>query len=93
MYVTLSKKYTAFIIFVLVLFFLWACFYAAGGVVSVSENSAEQNDFIKWVDFNIPERALTRAYKADVEAHENGKEANWIEVLAYCAAKNGGGEK
>lgn len=92
MYVTLNKKYTAVVIFVLALFFAWACLCAAGGVVSVSENKAEQKGFIKWVDFNIPERALTRAYKADVEAHENGNQANWIEVLAYCAAKNGGGK-
>lgn len=91
MYVALNKKYTAMLFCALLLFFLFAVFSAGNTRETAAASPEPPKNFIKWVDFNVPERALTRAYKADLKAHEKGQRANWIEILAYCAAKNGGG--
>ncbi|WP_342758668.1 M23 family metallopeptidase [Kineothrix sedimenti] len=55
-----------------------------------------EKKYIKWVDFNISYEALCEAYKWDVDTYKENledKEAvhlNWIELLAYAGAKNGG---
>lgn len=45
---------------------------------------------IKWVDFNISYEALCKAYEYDVDTYGEKCHLNWIELLAYVAAKNGG---
>lgn len=45
---------------------------------------------IKWVDFNISYEALCKAYEYDVNTYGEKCHLNWIELLAYVAAKNGG---
>lgn len=45
---------------------------------------------IKWVDFNISYEALCKAYEYDVKTYGEKCHLNWIELLAYVAAKNGG---
>lgn len=54
------------------------------------ETKKEKKDFIKWVEFNVPYEALCVAYDLDVESHDSKVPLNWIELLAYTAAKNGG---
>jgi murein DD-endopeptidase MepM/ murein hydrolase activator NlpD len=49
-----------------------------------------KKDFIKWVDFSVCYAALDRAYRYDVESHEEEVKLNWIELLAYLGAKYGG---
>jgi len=49
---------------------------------------AEQN-FIKWVDFNIPVATLNRAYELDVQSYKQKVHYKFIEMLAYLAAHNG----
>ena len=49
-----------------------------------------ENDYIKWVDFSVPYEALCKAYEWDVETHGTGHEIDWVELLAYTAAKTGG---
>lgn len=49
-----------------------------------------QKDFIKWVDFDVPESVLEKALEADATSHEEGNPVNWIDLLAYLAAKYGG---
>ncbi len=51
---------------------------------------AAEKDFIKWVDFDAPYVALRRALEADVRAHEEGSPVDWVDLLAYLAAKYGG---
>ena len=51
---------------------------------------SEQEDYIKWVDFNVSYEALCRAYEWDVKTHGTEFEVDWIELLAYTAAKTGG---
>lgn len=50
----------------------------------------KKKDYIKWVDFNATESAMSLAYKYDIESHTEEVKLNWIELLAYAAAKNGG---
>lgn len=51
--------------------------------------SADGN-YIKWVDFTISYEALCKAYEWDITTHETKRPLNWIELLAYAAAKTGG---
>lgn len=46
--------------------------------------------YIKWVDFNVSYEALCKAYEYDVSTYGEKIHLNWIELLAYVAAKNGG---
>lgn len=65
----------------------------AGAVVKqtaqVSSASAEK-DYIKWVDFNVSYEALCDAYGWDVDSHEGTNHVDWVELLAYTAARSGG---
>ena len=63
---------------------------AAEGQTAESGTDAAEKKFIKWVDFN---EALDRALKLDVESHGADTPVNWVELLAYAAAKNGGNWK
>lgn len=47
-------------------------------------------DYIKWVDFNVTYMALNDAYKADVETYNTDTHIDWIQLLSYLACKNGG---
>lgn len=46
--------------------------------------------YIKWVDFNVSYEALCKAYEYDVESYGEETHLNWIELLAYVGARNGG---
>lgn len=62
---------------------------------STSINLAENEDYIKWVDFKITSEVLTKTAKLDIDSHNSNSEIkyNWIEILAYLACKNGGNLK
>lgn len=47
-------------------------------------------NYIKWVDFTVSYDALCTAYELDVASHESAHPLNWIELLAYTAARTGG---
>ena len=47
-------------------------------------------DYIKWVDFNVSYEALCAAYELDVQSYDAPVHLNWIELLAYAAARQGG---
>ena len=49
-----------------------------------------KTDYIKYVEFNVTYPALEKALNLDVEAHNQGKTKNWVELLAYLGAKYGG---
>ncbi len=55
----------------------------------VSANTGEE-DYIKWVDFNVSYEALCEAYAWDVDTHDSEHEVHWIELLAYTASRTGG---
>lgn len=49
-----------------------------------------KEDYIKWVDFNVPYEAMQKAYEWDKETYGKEIHLNWIEMLACLAVKNGG---
>ncbi len=53
------------------------------------EVSADGN-FIKWVDFNITSEALGKAYELDRDSYQEEIHVDWIELLAYVGALQGG---
>lgn len=57
-----------------------------------NENNKKENDFIKWVDFNVSYKALDLTAKLDIDSHNKDApiKYNWIELLSYLACKNGG---
>lgn len=69
-----------------------SCFLTAGThVLAAEEDSAspEPKKLIKWVDFNVPSGAMKKAIALDIMSHDKEVRLNWIEMLAYLAAKNG----
>ncbi len=50
----------------------------------------ENDPYIKWVDFNVSYTAMKDALKYDIDSYGTSPRINWIELLAYLAAKNGG---
>lgn len=59
-------------------------------VRAVGVEKTEENAFIKWVDFKVSYEAMDRALRLDVASHKQGGRINWVDLLAYAAAKNGG---
>ncbi len=49
-----------------------------------------EKKFIKWVSFDVSQKALDRAYRYDVETKDSDVHLNWIELLAYLGARYGG---
>lgn len=53
----------------------------------------EDKKYIKWVDFNVPYSLLEKTLALDIKSYGTETKLNWIELLAYCAAKCGGNFK
>lgn len=73
------------------------CHRGSSGVGVMAANETEQieenkgkKDFIKYAEFNVPYEILDKAMKIDVETHDKEVNINWIDILAYLAAKYGG---
>lgn len=56
----------------------------------VTESGMAEADYIKWVDFSIPSKALNKAMKIDIETYDTPQHVNWIELLAVLGTKYGG---
>lgn len=56
-------------------------------------NIDEEKKFIKWVDFNVPYSVLEKTLALDIKSYGKEIKLNWIELVAYLAAKNGGNFK
>lgn len=53
------------------------------------EVTADGN-YIKWVEFHVTDEAMEAAYNLDVDTYRDEIHLNWIELLAYAAARTGG---
>ena len=66
----------------------------AAAHVSTHSDSAtshnEKKEFIHWVDFTVTNEALRQALRLDVDSYTTDYHLNWIELLAYLAARYGG---
>lgn len=50
----------------------------------------KEEDYIKWVEFNVSCEALDKAYEYDAETYGKERHLDWVELLAYLGAKYGG---
>ena len=53
----------------------------------------EEEETIKWVDFDVPYSLLEKTMSLDIESYETEIHLNWTELLAYLGAKYGGNFK
>ncbi|MBR3772015.1 MAG: M23 family metallopeptidase [Clostridium sp.] len=84
------KKYMRFI---LPLFCVFVISFVGMKLVNqprAIETTTTERSYIKWVDFTVTATAMTAAYQYDVETYQTDVHLNWIDLLAYCAAKTGG---
>ena len=49
-----------------------------------------EKEYIKWVSFDVSDRALNHAYQYDVESQTEDVKISWIEILACLACRYGG---
>lgn len=59
-------------------------------ILWTAEPAAEAAALVKWVDFDLPADALTRAMNYDISSHTDADPLNWVELLSYLGAKYGG---
>ena len=59
-------------------------------VFQLMEEEKAEKEQIKWIDFKVSYDALVRAYEWDVKTYDTDCHIDWIELLAYTAAKTGG---
>lgn len=62
-------------------------------VISEKKASENESSYIKWVEFSVPSNILRMAMEADIQSQKNDEKINYLEVLAYMAAKTGGNFK
>lgn len=56
-----------------------------------SQNTdTQEEDYIKWVEFNVTSEAMKKAYQYDLETYGEEIHLNWVSLLAYLGAKYGG---
>lgn len=51
---------------------------------------SEDSSYIKWVDFKISSSLMSKTINLDIKSQSEAKKLNFIELLAYLAAKYGG---
>lgn len=85
----LNKKFVIITVAILLIIILSVVLFYS--FADNEENSADK-DYIKWVDFNATSEAMKLTSKLDIESHNTDADVkyNWIELLAYLAAQNGG---
>lgn len=90
------KKICYFIvIFILTLLLILVCLIKSRRseqpeTAAIEVAAGTNGEYIKWVDFNITYEALCAAYDLDVKSYDAPVHLNWIELLAYVGAKEGG---
>ena len=92
----INKKIFIFtVIIILVIILSVVVFYSFANDEVNSDETSSEKDYIKWVDFNVTAEAMKLTSKLDIESHNSDAEVkyNWIELLAYLAAQNGGNFK
>lgn len=90
------KKFCYFIVILILTFLLILVCLVKSRQTEEPETAAIEvaagtnGEYIKWVDFNVTYEALSAAYDLDVNSYDAPVHLNWIELLAYVGAKEGG---
>lgn len=90
-YVTIVGLILACVILILVLHGFLSASVLSRYTIKITEDETEK--FIKWVDFNVPYSLLEKTLNLDIKSYGKEPKLNWIELLAYLAAKYGGNFK
>ena len=85
----MNKIRSAIIIEAICIIFIGGLLWKQNTSHAVSAEVSKQG-FIKWVDFNVSYEALCAAYQWDVDTYGTEHHIDWVELLSYLAAKNGG---
>lgn len=48
----------------------------------------QSTQFVKWMEFNLSERAMQKALDLDIMSKDDDYPASWIDIIAYAACKN-----
>ena len=56
---------------------------------ATAKGDVQEQEFIKWVDFNVSYEALCDAMEADISSYGTDNHYVWTDLLAYLAAING----
>lgn len=84
----MAKKFLS--VFLLgLLVFVTVCEKSVPLPVSKAAKTGEE-DYIKWVDFNVTYDALKDAMNLDIETFDQDLHLPWTESLAFLACRNGG---
>jgi len=62
-------------------------------VYASDAGEAEGEEFIKWMSFDVPLAVLKQAYEYDVQSQNEEHPLDFVQLLAYAAAKNWGSFK
>lgn len=86
------KKESCIIILCLLLIVgnLWHIQSEKTAATQAEESGDSQEDYIKWVEFNVTCKAMQKAYKYDLDTYGEEIHLNWVSLLAYLGAKYGG---
>ncbi|MDD6762338.1 MAG: M23 family metallopeptidase [Clostridiales bacterium] len=91
MFIRLSNRTVIIILSILIPVTCAACFLRiyARSAVNTENNTQCEQQFIKWVDFNVSYEALCDAMEADISSYGTDNHYLWTDMLAYLAAENG----
>lgn len=84
----------ALILFLLFLFFIFSLLF----ILTINKNSSTveaaqsnlENNYIKWVDFDVSYAALEDTLKIDIDSQAEECKISWIDLLACLGTKYGG---
>ncbi len=90
MFVTVSRKSLILMLGIAILVPVMIAFlYISYSVTDASNSAQTEQDFIKWVDFNVSYEALCDTMDADIASYGTDSHCTWINMLAYLATQNG----
>lgn len=88
----IKKNISFFIIIIFVMMALSSAFdlpQISSALAAENEEELEEKNLIKWVDFNLSYEAMKKAISLDIDSQNKEIKLDYIEMLAYLAAKNG----
>ncbi|MCL2574187.1 MAG: M23 family metallopeptidase [Defluviitaleaceae bacterium] len=69
---------------------LFVCFGMKVFAGQACDGGADGAEYIKWMSFDVPLDVLKQAYRYDVESQDTDYPLDFVQLIAYVAAKNWG---
>lgn len=84
-----KNKYHQIIWTIVIFTFVLVCLESLMHHFIINTKQVNQ-EFIKWVDYDVTQNCMKEACKIDIESYEQQVHCDWVQLLAYAAAKTGG---